>query len=91
MEGAGKVVKHVESVDELKRLCGKATTFYLALNYGLYSLKTIRWDGKVFHIHNHVDESRQKLTEAQLFTESNIGRGIEKKALIRHLRETEEE
>ena len=82
MGGAGKVVKHVESVDELKRLCGKKTTFYLALNYGLYSLKTMRWDGKVFHIHNHVDESRRKLNEAQLFTESNIGRGIEKKALI---------
>ena len=77
-----RLLKHVESVDELKRLCGKATTFYLALNYGLYSRKTIRWDGKVFHIHNHIDESRQKLTEAQLFTESNIGKGIEKKALI---------
>jgi len=82
MGGAGKVVKHVESVSELKRLCGKATMFYLALNYGLYSRKTIRWDGKVFHIHNHVDESRQKLTEGRLFTESNIGKGIEKKALI---------
>ena len=77
-----RLLKHVKSVAELKRLCGNATTFYLALNYGLYSLKTIRWDGKVFHIHNHVDESRQKLTEAQLFTESNIGKGIEKKALI---------
>jgi len=85
------VVKHVESVDELKRLCEKATTFYLVLNYGLHSRKTIHWDGKVFHIHNHVDESRQKLNEAQLFTESNIGKGIEKKALIRYLRETEEE
>lgn len=79
------MVARVESVDELKRLCVKRTTFYMALNYGVYSRKTIRWDGKVFHIHNHVDESRQKLTETQLFTESNIGKAIEKKALINYL------
>jgi hypothetical protein len=78
------VKQHVESVDELKRLCMKRTTFYLALNYGLISRKTIYWDGRFFHIHNHIDESRQKLTEAQLFTESNIGEAIEKKALIKN-------
>jgi hypothetical protein len=78
------VVKHVKSVDELKRLSVKRTTFYLALNYGLFSRKTIQWDGRVFHVHNHIDESSQKLTEAQLFTESNIGEAIEKKALIRN-------
>ena len=76
------MVECIESVDELKRLCVKRTTFYLALNYGVYSRKTIRWDGRVFHIHNHIDESRQKLTEAQLFTESNVGEAIEKKALF---------
>jgi hypothetical protein len=87
MGGFGKVVERVESVNELKRLCVKRTTFYLALNHGVYSRKTIRWDGKVFHVHNHIDESRQKLTEAQLFTESNIGKAIRKKALFTHLRE----
>jgi uncharacterized UPF0160 family protein len=82
-------LKYVESVEDLKRLCRKEATFYLVLNYGLYSLKTIRWDGKVFHVQNHIDESTQELTEVQLFTESNIGIGIERKALKRHQRNTE--
>jgi len=57
--------------------------FKLALQGGLFSRKTIRLlsDGR-FRVVNHIDETVQKLTGRQLYTESNIGRAMKCGAFI---------
>jgi hypothetical protein len=48
------------------------------------SRKTIRLRGGKWHIKNHIDNTSQALTDAELWTESNIGEALEvKDALIR--------
>jgi hypothetical protein len=79
-----KKQEKVNSITHLRELIKAGTHSYaLALNYGLYSRKTIRamHDGK-FRIVNHIDDSKETLTEAELFTESNIGRAITKGAFF---------
>jgi len=50
---------------------------------GLYSRKTMRLlsDGR-FRVVNHIDESVQRLTGRQLYTESNIGRAMKQGAFV---------
>ncbi len=74
----------VQSVAHLRILIKAGTHSYaLALNYGLFSRKTIcaTRDGK-FRIINHIDDSKATLTEAELYTESNIGEAITKGAFF---------
>lgn len=58
---------------------GMAHEFKIVLNGGAYSRKTIylRENGR-YSILNHIDDSRQTLTEKALFDESrtNIGKAI---------------
>ena len=74
----------IQSVAHLRALIKAGThTYALALNYGLYSRKAIRAtrDGK-FRIINHIDDSNVTLSEAELFTVSNIGEAMTKGAFF---------
>ena len=57
--------------------------FKLALMGGLFSRKTIRLlpDGR-FRVVNHIDETVQKLSGRQFYTESNIGRAMKQGAFV---------
>lgn len=57
--------------------------FKLGFPGGLYSGKTITLlpNGR-FRVENHIDGSVQRLTEKQLFTESNIGAALRIGALV---------
>jgi hypothetical protein len=57
--------------------------FKLALQFGLFSRKTIRLlpDGR-FRVVNHIDETVQRLSGRQLYTESNIGRAMKQGAFV---------
>ncbi len=75
----------VQSVAHLRALI-KAGTHTYALMFcggGVFSRKTIRAtrNGK-FRIINHIDDSKATLTEAELYTESNIGEAITKGAFF---------
>jgi hypothetical protein len=50
---------------------------------GLYSRKTmcLLSDGR-FRVVNHIDETVQRLTGRQLYTESNIGRAMKQGAFV---------
>jgi hypothetical protein len=56
---------------------GGQREFKLCLSGGLYSRKTITVErnGR-FRVANHIDDIVQLLTGRQLYTESNIGRGM---------------
>jgi hypothetical protein len=81
------ILKQVKSLDELKEILGdhRRRDFRVVLNGGVFSRKSIRWckDGK-WQILNHVDNTRQTLTEAELMDESLtlVGAAIPKGALI---------
>jgi hypothetical protein len=74
----------VQSVAHLRALVKAGTHSYaLALNCGLFSRKTIRTTrNDKFRIINHIDDSKVTLTEAELFTASNIGEAIIKGAFF---------
>jgi hypothetical protein len=51
--------------------------FRLVLQGGLYSRKTIRLTAdRRFRVTNHIDNSVQKLTARQLYSQSNIGKAM---------------
>lgn len=57
--------------------------FRILLHYRLYSSKTIHLSAKGrFLVDNHIDGAEQSLTASQLYTESNIGRAMERGAFI---------
>jgi len=57
--------------------------FWLLLMGGGYSAKIITAASKRrFHVVNHIDGSSQVLTEAELFTQSNIGEAMTKGAFV---------
>jgi len=57
--------------------------FRILLHYGLYSGKTIHLSANGrFLVDNHIDGAKQRLTAKQLYTESNIGRAMERGAFI---------
>ena len=75
----------VSSVSHLRRLIKSGRNeFFLLLSGGLVvSRKTVRLqkDGR-FAIVNHIDDTKQVLTEVELFTASNIGEAITKGAFV---------
>lgn len=66
----------IESVEQLKEESKDAGDFFILLNYGLRSSKRIWWNGTHFFILNNIDDTEEKLTPEQLYTESNIGKAI---------------
>lgn len=58
--------------------------FGIALEGGVFSRKTIVRRGNMYHVTNHIDESKQMLTEKQLLDVqwTNIGRAMEAGALF---------
>ena len=78
-------MKKITSIKQLKDLIAKQENgleCFIALNGGIRSSKQIWFNGKKFEVYNFVDDTEQKLTEAELFTKSNIGEAIKKHALI---------
>jgi hypothetical protein len=76
--------QHVEGgLDGLKTaVAGGQREFAILLNGGAYSRKTIRRKGRRWYVTNHIDDSKQQLTDEQLWTESMLGEAIDKEALV---------
>jgi hypothetical protein len=71
-------MRHIRNVRELREaLKSGQNEFRLCLNGGVFSRKTIclSCDGR-FSVFNGIDGSTKMLTGKQLYTESNIGRGM---------------
>ena len=75
--GQAKPVK-VNSLDELKHPDERDYEMFLGGGI-VFSRKTIRYQNGRFHIINHIDGSRQSLTEAEMMDKNvtNIGASIE--------------
>ena len=75
--GQAKLVK-VNSLDELKHPDERDYKMFLGSGI-VFSRKTIRYQSGRFHIINHIDGSRQSLTEAEMMDKNvtNIGASIE--------------
>ncbi len=82
-----RVSKRIPSVAVLKQEARGRADFALLLQHGLFSRKTIKYDeaANVFSVWNHIDDTHQTLTEAQLNDRgwTNIGYGIRKGALVK--------
>jgi len=77
-------MKSIKNTAELRKaIMNGQHSFALALKCGMYSRKTIeiRSNGR-FRVTNHIDNSKQSLTGRQLYTQSNIGKGMEMGALF---------
>lgn len=76
----------VNSIDQLKKLAVDGADFYIALNFGLKSSKTITYisSNDTFEIFNDIDSTFDVLTEEQLFDQSytNIGHALKNNALF---------
>jgi len=78
-------VLQVKSLRHLKKiLSGGAGEFFIALNYGCKSSKTVSYDRKsrMFFVTNLIDSTEQSLSSRQLMSGNwtNIGRAIKKGA-----------
>lgn len=80
------VNKPVSDIDDLRtRVLDGRTNYAILLAGGLaHSRKTIRMTGVLgrWRITNHIDDTRQTLTDAELWTESNIGTALDHLALV---------
>ena len=81
MERKRKITK-VNSLDELKQICdGKMRDFFIQLNFGIRSTKTISYDSNTdkFYIVNFIDDSEQELNSKEIMDDKNsyIGKAIE--------------
>lgn len=73
----------VTNLHDLRDLVRRGRTKYvIGLNGGAVSLKTIALRGKKWDVTNHIDDSRQTLNDAELWTESHIGEALDKGALV---------
>lgn len=73
--------KLIRSISELKRLTSTiGREGFILLNGNARSSKAVHYDGKKFIVFNFIDDTTQELTEKQLYTRSNIGEAIDKKA-----------
>lgn len=77
------MAKQVKSIEHLKQILsardGETHEFFIQLNYGLRSSKLMSYDGEsMFYVTNEIDDTKQELSEQQLFDESltNIGKAI---------------
>jgi hypothetical protein len=68
--------------DLLARVKAGHQEFAIALNGGAYSRKRICFRGGLWRITNYIDATSQSLTDAQLFSESNVGLAVEMGALF---------
>jgi hypothetical protein len=77
-------MKQINTLAELKADCtkhGGCGEFFVSLNGGLKSSKTIYWEGDDFNVIHEVDFSDEMLNDHQLVTESIIGEAMSKGAL----------
>jgi hypothetical protein len=76
----------VNTLNQLKKLAVDGADFYIALNFGLKSSKTITYipGNNTFEIFNDIDGSFDILTEEELFnqTYTNVGYALENNALF---------
>ncbi len=84
-----KMIKKINSVEELKENCSdEIGEFYVLLNYGLRSSKTIYFNTKTkrFSVLNEIDGTRQSFTEKSIFNEerTNIGKAIKQGAFYKY-------
>lgn len=74
-----KTATRIKCIHELQKDCEDcAKEYFINLNGGVRSSKTINWDGEKFWILNQIDDSEQELTPTELDDESltNIGKAI---------------
>ena len=81
-------MKQIKSVEHLKTICVKANKglkdcyewveFFIVLNRGVKSSKTISFQGDCFVVINSIDDTTQELTEQQINDDkiTNIGKAI---------------
>ena len=78
--------KRIKTIGQLKQLAKNGLECFILLNGGLRSSKYISYnpDDNSFYILNYIDDTEQRLTEAQLLDKSytNIAEAMEKGALI---------
>lgn len=76
----------VKSISQLNDILSdkKVHEFRTILNGGMFSRKDMNKKRGYYHITNHIDDSKQKLTEEQLtdLEYTNIGMSIKKGALV---------
>ena len=79
-------MKLIKSITELKELCTELETVdcFIMLNGGARSSKDISYSEGTFYVYNNIDDTEQHLTEKELYTDSNIGEAIDKKALYKY-------
>ena len=80
--------KRIRTIQQLKELAKKGgLECYILLNGCLRSSKHISYcpEQNCFYVYNYIDDSEQKLTEAQILDSeySNIGEAMEKGCLIK--------
>ena len=73
--------KKIKSLDELKKICdGNPKCFFIQLNFGLRSSKTISYDSAndKFHILNEIDDTEQVLDSKDIMDANitNVGAAI---------------
>jgi hypothetical protein len=75
----------IRNCQQLRRAIAEGfIEFRLLLMGGAYSRKTItKASGGRFRVLNHIDGSRQVLTEAELYRQSNIGQAMTNGAFIK--------
>jgi hypothetical protein len=76
-------MQKVNSINELKQLEGECSDFFILLNFGLRSSKTISFDGEFFYVFNDIDGSETALTEIEL-KNSIIGEAISKGSFYKY-------
>ena len=73
----------VRDLEHLRKLTGEGHTHYaLLLGSGAISKKTIRRQAETYRITNHIDDTKQTLSEGELWTQSNIGKWLDGGALV---------
>jgi hypothetical protein len=72
-------VRCVEQIQDLT--IQKHYDYALLLNGGVWSRKTIKYSAPLYHIKNHIDNSKQILTKT-LFLRSLMGQAMKKRSLI---------
>lgn len=83
------MAKQVKSMDQLKSILadGETKEFFILLNGGLRSSKTISYDGdNTFYVLNEIDDTEQVLTEQELMNNdlTNIGKAINNGAFYQY-------
>lgn len=78
----------INSINQLKDSCKDSIVeYFISLGNGrLRSSKDIEYNSvnNTFEIFNHIDDTREVLTEDELNTKSNIGEAITKGALYQY-------